>query len=231
MMKMILWLVRSGVGLTLLVGLMSACAAASPTVLATAYSSPSIAPAATQTLLPSASATPAPSATASFTPAATATLTLTPTPTITPTRTPSYNMPGLYPVGRCKDFQLTYADPSGGPESYTGTVNLCVASVLVRDDFKLQFNVVFHFASTDVPVPHRYVFGNMGAMSLTDDLGNRYAPLANSGQAPDNDEPGYGANSTGGWYLFPRPNKAARAFTLHDEDRKIDIPFIILVYQ
>ncbi len=106
-----------------------------------------------------------------------------------------------------------------------------MASVLVRDDFKMQFNVVFHFASNDVPVPHRYVFGRMDAMSLTDDLGNQYAPLANSGQAPDNDEPGYGANSTGGWYLFPRPNKAAKAFTLHDDDRKIDIPLIILVYQ
>ncbi len=105
-----------------------------------------------------------------------------------------------------------------------------MASVLVRDDYKMQFNVVFHFASADVPVPHRYVFGNMDAMSLTDDLGNQYAPLANSGQAPDNDEPGFGVNSTGGWYLFPRPNKSARAFTLHDIDRKIDIPFIILVY-
>ncbi len=134
-------------------------------------------------------------------------------------------------MGRCKDFQLTYADPGGGPTSYSGTVNLCVASVLVRDDYKLQFNVVFHFASTGVPVPHRYVFGNMDAMSLTDDLGNQYAPLVNSGQAPDNDEPGFGVNSTGGWYLFPRPNKAAKAFTLHDTQRKIDIPFIILVYQ
>ncbi len=140
-------------------------------------------------------------------------------------------MPGLHPVGRCKEFQLTYPDPDGGSASYTGTVSLCVASVLVRDDFKMQFNVVFHFASADVPVPHRYVFGNMDAMRLTDVLGHRYAPLANSGQAPDNDEPGYGVNSTGGWYLFPRPNKAARAFTLHDDDRKIDIPFIILVYQ
>ncbi len=231
MMKTILWLVRSGVGLTLLAGLMSGCGAASTTTQPTASSSPSAAPAASHTPLPSATATPAPSPTASLTPRATATLTLTPTVNVTATRTPSYNMPGLHPVGRCKDFQLSYTDPSGGPDSYTGTVNLCVASVLVRNDYKLQFNVVFHFASTGVPVPHRYVFGNMDAMSLTDDLGNRYAPLANSGQAPDNDEPGYGANSTGGWYLFPRPIQPARAFTLHDEDRKIDIPFIILVYQ
>lgn len=140
-------------------------------------------------------------------------------------------MPGLYRIGRCTDFRLAYTDPGGGSTVYTGTVNLCVATVLVRDDYKLQFNLVWHFASTDVPVPHRYVFGNMDAMHLTDDLGNRYDPLADSGKAPDNDEPGYGANSIGGWYLFPRPAKGARAFTLHDDDKKIDISIIILVYR
>jgi hypothetical protein len=243
-MKTPYWLVQVGVGLTLLAGLFSGCAAtptsiqSAPPAPASSTASPSSQPLASLTSLPPASATHSTSPSPSLTPtprapdaSATATPTLTLTPSLTATPTLSYNLPGLYPVGRCKDFRLTYADPAGGSTNYTGTVSLCVATVLVRDDFKLQFNVVYHFASKDVPVPHRYVFGHMDNMSLTDDLGNRYVALANSGQAPDTDDPGYGENSTGGWYLFPRPNKAARAFTLHDDDQKIDIPFIILVYR
>ncbi len=203
---------------------------ASPAATVALTAIPSSPPVPSLTPIPYASITPTTSPSPSQTPSATATLALTSTPSVTPTRTPSYNQPGLHPVGRCKDFQLTYADPSGSSASYTGIVNLCVASVLVRDDYKLQFNLVWHFASKDVPVPHRYVFGRMDAMHLTDDLGNRYDPLADSGQAPDTDDPGYGENSTGGWYLFARPAKAARAYTLHDDDRKIDIPLIILVY-
>ncbi len=232
-MKNYLSLFRLGIGLTLLATLLGGCnfglpaAQITPTIEARTSPVPIIS---TSTPAPTSTQTHTPVPTSSSTPAATNTLTLTPTSTLTPTRTPSYNMPGLYPVGRCKDFQLTYQDPGGGSTSYTGTVNQCVASVLVRDDYKLQFNLVWHFASKDVPTPHRYVYGRMDAMHLTDDLGNRYDPLADSGKAPDTDDPGYGENSIGGWYLFPRPNKAARAFTLHDDDRKIDIPFIILVY-
>ncbi len=193
--------------------------------------SPTLLPAASSTPVPSNTPTPTQLPSSTFTPSATATSSVTPTPTLTPTRSLSYNMPGVYTIGRCKDFQLEYSDPGGGSQTYTGTVNLCVTTVLVRDDYKLQFNVVYHFASTDVPTPHRYVYGHMDAVHLTDDLGNRYDPLADSGQAPDNDEPGFGHNSTGGWYLFSRPAKGARAFVLHDDDRKVDIPFIILVYR
>ncbi len=220
----------------MLAGAFSGCAAATPVLRtepaapAALTASPSSPPLPSQTPIPSASVTPTALPSPSLSSVATTTLTLTPAPSLTPTRTPAYNQPGLYPVGRCKDFQLSYADPSGGSTSYTGTVNLCVMTVLVRDDYKLQFNLVWHFASKDVPTPHRYVYGHMDAIHLTDDLGNRYDPLANSGKAPDTDDPGYGENSIGGWYLFPRANKAARAFVLHDDDRKIDIPFIILVY-
>jgi outer membrane receptor protein involved in Fe transport len=212
-----------------LVGMLSGCAAATtlaPTALPTATSIPIASPSLTPTFTPTETLTFTPTIT--FTPTATTTLTLIPTDTLTPTRTPTYNMPGDHPVGRCTDLPLRY---TYGTTVYDGIVNLCLIDVLVRDDYKMQFNLVWHFASKDLPVPHRYVFGNLDTMHLVDDLGNRYDPLGNSGKTQDTDAPGAGENSIAAYYLFPRPTKGARVFTLVDDDKNRSINLIILIYR
>jgi hypothetical protein len=209
-------------------GMLAGCAAATtpaPTALPTATTAPSELPTLTATFTPTETTTFTPTIT--FTPTATATLTLTPTDTLTPTRTPSYNVPGIHPVGRCTDLPLTYSLGS----TYNGIVNLCLIDVLVRDDYKMQFNLVWHFASKDVPVPHRYVYGHLDNMHLEDDLGNRYDPLGNSGKTQDTDAKGPGENSIAAYYLFPRPAKDARVFTLVDDDKNRSINLIILIYR
>ncbi len=175
-----------------------------------------------------ASATSTPIPTETQTPTLTPTITLTPTDTQPPTRTPSYNMPGVHPVGRCTDLPLHY---TYGSKAYDGIVNLCLVDVLVRDDYKMQFNLVWHFASKDLPVPHRYVYGNLDTMLLVDDLGNRYEPLGNSGKTQDTDAQGPGENSIAAYYLFPRPKPGAHVFILIDVDKKKSIDIIILIYR
>ena len=208
--------------------LLSGCAAAptpTPTTLPTSTVLPTTVP--TLTSSPTEAVAPTATPTLTFTPTLTATATLTPTVTLTSTRTPSYNMPGVHPVGRCTNLNLRY---NYGGTIYNGIVNLCLTSVLVRDDYKMQFNLVWHFASKDLPVPHRYVYGNLDNMHLVDDLGNRYDPLGNSGKTQDTDAPGAGENSIAAYYLFPRAQKGARVFTLVDDDKNASINLIILVY-
>jgi hypothetical protein len=213
--------------MVILAGLIGGCAAVTtPTLVSTSTAIPTTIPTLTATL--TATVTPTFTPTVSYTPTLTATATLTPTDSLTPTRTPSYNMPGVHPVGRCTDLQLRYTE---GSQVYNGVVNLCLINVLVRDDYKMQFNLVWHFASKDVPVPHRYVYGNLDTMHLVDDLGNRYDPLGNSGKTQDTDAKGAGENSIAAYYLFPRPQKAARAFTLVDDDKNASINLIILIYR
>jgi hypothetical protein len=84
----------------------------------------------------------------------------------------------------------------------------------------MQFNILWHLVSATGQTPNRYIYGNIDAVYLTDQLGNRYDPLANSGKAPDRDENHDGVDSTAGWYLFSAPVKSARNFTFHDDDGK-----------
>jgi hypothetical protein len=114
-------------------------------------------------------------------------------------------------------FGFTYNDPAPGG---TGVVKMCIITVQVNKDRTMQFNILWHLVSATGQTPNRYIYGNIDAVYLTDESGNRYDPLANSGKAPDRDDNHDGVDSTSGWYLFPAPVKNARLFTFHDDDGK-----------
>ena len=167
----------------------------------------------TAALADTVTATPLPTATLTATPTATFTL----TPSLTPTRTPAYNLMGLYKVGRCVQYEFPYSDPAPGGR---GLVNMCLVNVQVYKDQSMQFNMTWTLVSSTGSTPNRYVYGSMDALYLTDEFGTRYDPMANSGKEPDRDENKDGVDTISGWYLFPKPVKTARVFTLHDEDGK-----------
>jgi len=191
-------------------------------------------------LSPAASSTPFPTATltATIIPTLESTLTktatdiptdiptVTLTPSLTPTSTSQYNLIGVYPVDRCVEYGFTYGDPAPGG---TGVVRLCIITVQINKNRSMQFNVMWHLVSASRGTPNRYIYGNIDAVYLTDEFGNRYNSTGNSGKAPDRDENHDGVNSTSGWYLFPPPAKNARLFTFHDDDGKkvsiVDLDF------
>lgn len=187
----------------------------------------------TQTSTPAFTTTPPPTLTSTATPTSTPTAspeptdTATPTPSLTPTRTLAYNLPGLYYVGRCMRFDFAYSDPAPGG---TGTVDMCLATVQINKSRSMQFNFTWHLVSASGPTPNRYIYGNLDALTLTDNLGKVYAPISNSGKKPDRDENADGVDTTAGWYLFPAPSAEARVFTLHDDDGKsVSIPYISFI--
>ena len=199
---------------------LSSCATGPPTPKA------ALSPSATQaiqletpTVLPTATlaepetATPLPTATLTVIPTATITL----TPSLTPTRNPAYNLMGLYKVGLCVQYEFGYSDPNPGG---TGVVRMCLVNVQVNKDQSMQFNMTWTLVSSTGPTPSRYVYGSMDALFLTDEFGTRYDPMANSGKEPDRDENKDGVDTISGWYLFPKPVKTAKLFTLHDDDGK-----------
>jgi hypothetical protein len=208
----------------------SGCTAAVSSLTAAPIPSPTILPP-TVTPSPLATATSTTTVTPTFTLTATPTDTETPTDTVTPsqtpTSTPQFNLPGVYSVGRCVQFGFTYNDPAPGG---TGVVSMCIVNVQVFKNHSMQFNMLWHLVSASGQTPNRYIYGNIDAVYLTDEFGNRYDPLANSGKKPDRDENNDGADSTSGWYLFPPPVKDARLFTFHDDDGKsvaiVDMEFI-----
>jgi len=158
-----------------------------------------------------------PTGTSTPTPAATDTPTATLTPSLTPTPTPQYNLPGDYPLGICTQYNFAYADPNPGK---TGVVRMCIVDVVINHDHTMQFNMLWHLVSFSGGKPGRYVYGRMIAVYLTDENGNRYNPVANSGKEPDRDLNHDGVDSISGWYLFPSPQKEAKLFTLHDDEGK-----------
>ena len=113
-------------------------------------------------------------------------------------------------------FGFSYSDPGPG----TGVVKMCIMTVQINKNRSMQFNILWHLVSATGQTPNRYIYGNIDAVYLTDEFGNRYDPLANSGKEPDRDENHEGADSTAGWYLFPPPAKNAHLFTFHDDDGK-----------
>ena len=206
--------------LSLPVVLASGCTPAAPSPTLTDIPSSTVLPA-TVTFTPS----PQPSATSTVTLTPTATWTPTPadtdtptatlTPSLTLTPTPQYNLPGDYPLGLCAQYQFNYADPTPGK---TGMVRMCIVDVVINHNGSMQFNILWHLLSMTGSLPSRYVYGKMIAVYLTDEFGNRYNPVANSGKEPDRDSNKDGQDSISGWYLFPPPEKEATLFTLHDDE-------------
>lgn len=199
---------------------LTSCAIGSPTPKAdllpsatqtTQFETPTVLP--TAPLVEPQTATPLPTATLPVIP----TMAPTSTPSLTPTRTPAYNKVGLYKVGLCVQYEFGYGDPNPGG---TGVVRMCLVNVQLNKDQSMQFNMIWTLISASGPTPNRYVYGNMDALFLTDEFGTRYDPIANSGKEPDRDENIDGVDTISGWYLFPKPIKTARLFTLHDEDGK-----------
>ncbi len=195
------------------------CTPAVPSPTATTLPSLTPRPSASPTPLPTAAFTntPLPTQTSTTMPTATELPTATLTPSLTPTNTPQYNQVGVYPIERCVQYGFSYGDPAPGG---TGVVSMCIIKVQINKDRSMQFNMLWHLVSATGGTPNRYVYGNIDAVYLTDEFGNRYDPLANSGRAPDRDENNDGVNSTSGWYLFPAPDKEARLFVFHDDDGK-----------
>jgi hypothetical protein len=193
---------------------------ASPMSVVTATALP------TNTLPPTQTATPLPPLTATATATTVQTATLTSVPSLTPTPAPSYNLPGLYTLGYC----MRYGFNSGGQADGAQT-EMCLISVQVNKDRSMQFNFTFRLVSFVGEKPHRYVFGEMIPIYLTDEWGNRYDPLYNSGKKPDRDENKDGVDTTAGWYMFPAPVEGVKLFTVHyshNGDHKIGGFFLMV---
>lgn len=151
-------------------------------------------------------------------PSSTATATIPPTPTISPT--PNLVMPGFYAVGGCGSAQL----------AYHAKLLFCVNSVTVTRERHMIFNVSWTLSDImmGVTVTKRSDQGN-GKMYLIDNLGNRYNHFAGGGAAYVRTQMKNGETKTG-WFEFGTPPEGAVNFSFYDDDNKIAIKGIGLLF-
>ncbi len=217
--------------------LVSGCAASpshssapAPATVTQALEAPTATGAPSDTPLPTSSATVTLTPTLTFTPTVTLTPTETATPTRTPSRTPAYNLPGLHQVNRCGRTTYHYNDSRqvdvNGPNVVT--TDLCVTTVLVNKDWTMQFNIEWRVISWDGSEPSRYMYASMDYMSLSDNIGNWYTRIGDSGAPVDNDVVGGKENTYQSWYLYPPAAEGSREFTLYDGAKSVAVTGIIL---
>ncbi len=218
-------------------GLVSGCATgplqastAVPATVTQVLEAPTATTLPSDTPMPTFTATATLTPTQSYTPTITPTPTETSTPTRTPSRTPAYNLPGLHQVNRCSRITYRYNDSRQMDVNGQNivTVDLCVTTVLVNKDWTMQFNIEWRVISWEGSEPSRYMYASMDYMSLSDDLGNWYSRIGDSGAPTDNDIVGGKENTYMSWYLFPPAVQGSREFTLYDGAKKVAVTGIIL---
>ncbi len=193
------------------------------TLTPTLTQTPTFTSTSTVTLTP----TPTHTATITHTPTVTQTPTETVTPTITPTSTPVYNLPGVYPIGRCVQYNTIYQDSI--PHSW---ILFCVDSVEIQKDLKMIVNVSWTLKrNKDIStwIAPRMMIPAMKSpkIYLTDNLGNQYSSQAVGGDALQS-VPLPTEKPVLGWFKFSAAKPGAIYFSFHDDNNNLNIDSIFM---
>jgi hypothetical protein len=179
-------------------------------------------PADTPTEQPTLTPTTIPTKTHTPTDTPTTTVTLTITPTYT--ETPAYNVPGIYPINRCRD-----GVPSGSLVSAKSII-ICLTTVQVLEDYSMKFSVQWKIIIGWWNHGTKYSDEKNSNIYLTDNIGNYYPHYAVGGCAAFTIVYRYVADEKcNGWFLFPPAKPGAISFNYFDLNNSVSFDKIVLL--